>query len=178
MTSARAAARKYVPKHNPNLDKTHTNANEFEADRYAANKVGERYIKRGLRENSKRKSTDKAIHNLDKKTYNARMMTATNFDPKEKFEPSFKHPVKPKTLSAKLQRKIDDTTDRAKNPYDIDAQISAVEIKKTREKDPRNRDPKENPDRNKKSREILNQEVRARTKALEDPGMRNSKSLK
>ena len=57
-------------------------------------------------------------------------------------------------------------------------QVSAVEIKKTREKDPRNRDPKENPDRNKKSREILNQEVRARTKALEDPEMRNSKSLK
>lgn len=171
-------ARKLADDLNTKYNNGHLNGLEIEADRYAANKSNEREVKRGLRENSKHKSTDKAIRDLDKKTYNAKMMTATNFDPKEKFEVSFKHPVKPKRLSAKLQRKISDTTDRAKNPYDIDAQVSAVEIKKTREKDPRNRDPKENPDRNKKSREILNQEVRARTKALEDPEMRNSKSLK
>lgn len=62
--SARAAARKYVPKHNPNLDKTHTNANEFEADRYAANKVGERYIKRGVRETMKMASKPKEVKNM------------------------------------------------------------------------------------------------------------------
>lgn len=171
-------ARKLADDLNTKYKNGHLNGLEIEADRYAANKSNEREVKRGLRENSKHKSTDKAIRDLDKKTYNTKMMTATNFDPNEKFEISFKHPVKPKRFSAKLQRKIGDTVDRAKNPYDIDAQVSAIEIEKIRKKDPCKRDPKENPDRNKKSREVLNQEVRARTKALEDPGMRNSKSLK
>ena len=62
--SARNAARKYVPKHNPNLDVNHTNANEFEADRYAANKVGERYIKRGVRETMKIVSKPKELKSM------------------------------------------------------------------------------------------------------------------
>ena len=85
--SARAAARKYVPKHNPNLDKTHTNANEFEADRYAANKVGERYIKRGARETMKMASKPKEVKNMMNATGRASYANAKAADKAGVFSP-------------------------------------------------------------------------------------------
>lgn len=47
---ARLAAKKYVPNENLPNASSHADPAEFEADRYAANKVGEKYIKRGIRE--------------------------------------------------------------------------------------------------------------------------------
>lgn len=156
----------------------HLNPLEIEADRYAANKSNEREVKRGLRENSKRKSTDKAIHDLNKKMYNTKMMNAVNFDPKEKFSATIKHPTKSKTLSSKLQRKVSDIEDRAQSQYDIEARLMANNVKNVKKQDPQNVDANKDKDKTKYARKINNHEIDARTKALKDPDMRNSKSLK
>lgn len=161
-----------------NRENPHLNALEIEADRYAANKSNEKEVKRGLRENAKRKSKDAAIRNLDKKLYNTKMMNAVNFDPNEKFDTTFKHPTKPKTLSAKLQRKVSDVEDRAQNPYDTEAQLMANNVKNIKKKNPQNKDANTNKNKAKYARDINNREIDARSKALKDPEMRNSKSLK
>ena len=48
----------------------HSNASEFEADRYAANKINEKDLKRGLREYNKRYLSDEnlsKIYSMSKK---------------------------------------------------------------------------------------------------------------
>lgn len=59
---AREAANKYVPKHrNDGVDRSHSNPEEFEADRYAANRTSERDLKHGLRESMHKASKPKEM---------------------------------------------------------------------------------------------------------------------
>ena len=59
---AREAANKYVPKYrNDGIDRSHSNPEEFEADRYSTNRTNERDFKRGLRESMRKASKPKEI---------------------------------------------------------------------------------------------------------------------
>ena len=69
---ARKAANNLLPKNIPEgINPSHINANELEADRYAANRTSEKALKRGLRENytKTKKNIDKTLSIAGKTEY-------------------------------------------------------------------------------------------------------------
>ena len=163
--SARAAARKYVPKHNPNLDKTHTNANEFEADRYAANKVGERYIKRGVRETMKMASKPKEVKNMMNATGRASYANAKAAEKTSVFSPKDARGIKT-TKADGNKYMIPTNSQKAADKINEDLPIlSGKQAYVVND-----------------ARKALNKgfhaELPARSKALKDKELRNNPSLK
>lgn len=163
--SARAAARKYVPKHNPNLDKTHTNANEFEADRYAANKVGERYIKRGVRETMKMASKPKEVKNMMNATGRASYANAKAADKAGVFSPKDARGIKT-TKADGNKYMIPTNSQKAADKINEDLPIlsgkQAYVVNDAR----------------KAINKGFHAELPARSKALKDKELRNNPSLK
>lgn len=163
--SARAAARKYVPKHNPNLDKTHTNANEFEADRYAANKVGERYIKRGARETMKMASKPKEVKNMMNATGRASYANAKAADKAGVFSPKDARGIKT-TKADGNKYMIPTNSQKAADKINEDLPIlsgkQAYVVNDAR----------------KAINKGFHAELPARSKALKDKELRNNPSLK
>lgn len=163
--SARAAARKYVPKHNPNLDKTHTNANEFEADRYAANKVGERYIKRGVRETMKMASKPKEVKNMMNVTGRASYANAKAAEKTSAFSPKDARGIKT-TKADGNKYMIPTNSQKAADKINEDLPIlsgkQAYAVNDAR----------------KAINKGFHAELPARSKALKDKELRNNPSLK
>lgn len=163
--SARAAARKYVPKHNPNLDKTHTNANEFEADRYAANKVGERYIKRGVRETMKMASKPKEVKNMMNATGRASYANAKAAEKTSVFSPKDARGIKT-TKADGNKYMIPTNSQKAADKINEDLPIlsgkQAYVVNDAR----------------KAINKGFHAELPARSKALKDKELRNNPSLK
>lgn len=163
--SARAAARKYVPKHNPNLDKTHTNANEFEADRYAANKVGERYIKRGVRETMKMASKPKEVKNMMNATGRASYANAKAADKAGVFSPKDARGIK--TTKADGNKYMIPTNSQ-KEADKINEDLPILSGKQAYVVN----------DARKAINKGFHAELPARSKALKDKELRNNPSLK
>ncbi len=163
--SARAAARKYVPKHNPNLDKTHTNTNEFEADRYAANKVGERYIKRGVRETMKMASKPKEVKNMMNATGRASYANAKAAEKTSAFSPKDARGIKT-TKADGNKYMIPTNSQKAADKINEDLPIlsgkQAYVVNDAR----------------KAINKGFHAELPARSKALKDKELRNNPSLK
>ena len=163
--SARAAARKYVPKHNPNLDASHTNANEFEADRYAANKVGERYIKRGVRETMKMASKPKEVKNMMNATGRASYANAKASEKAGVFSPKDARGIK--TTKADGNKYMIPTNSQ-KEADKINEDLPILSGKQAYVVN----------DARKAINKGFHAELPARSKALKDKELRNNPSLK
>ena len=162
---ARDAANKNVARKNNQNMSDHINAKEIEADRYAANKVGERYVKRGIRESYKQSRKHQnsdpknlAINKTIKQVNRDKSIDKDNEDDVRKAVGStYRDNLKNENLKAIEDRK------------DIKSDYGKGELK--------NMDKQRNKELRQSHREDT-LDYKVRSKALKDKELRNNPSLK
>ena len=178
---ARNAAMKYLPNIvDYNAYSKHTTAEEFEADRYAANKIDESSVKRATRELYKK--TKKEVKREDdlKKSEHAKYLTKKGIKPSErKVKDKFNYGTTRKSMD-----EVDKTWDAKKENYSRDMKYhkkyaDAIENRDVSTlmtlKKPAKVIPKDRVTNNNKTAEI---DKNQRSKALKDNELRNNPMLK
>ena len=147
---ARKAANKYIPKNiDDGVDRTHANAMEFEADRYAANHSSERHLKRGLRDRNRIVSKPKNLERQLKKTAESNIRNQKAFEDEK---------VDPKTVKVS-KSEVNKEYQNTNNPDGKSKKELQNSLVRGQHK-------------------IDTADYNARTKALKDKDLRNNSSLK
>lgn len=141
---ARRAANKHIPKNiDDGVDRSHANAMEFEADRYAANHSSERHLKRGVREmyrnsmkpknyeRNLKKNAEANVRNMkayDDDTIDPKTVKVTKSEINKEYQDSYNPDDKPKKENQKSMRAIQNKS----NAADYNARSKALKDKELR----------------------------------------------